>query len=440
MVYVDCNGDTMPCANNTYDLGSLSYYWKEAYISTVYAGTIYGVVAGSANITGAGTAGTIPEWTGTTALGNSPITHSLLTLDVDGHRISNVQNPSNNQDAATKLYVDNAVAGVSGSGNVTALGISSGNVPVATSTTGLTSSIITANATTAGVAGNLVPTGDIVMSATKTVDGYDVSLLGAASHTQGTDTSLGAVGTKNPPIDADKALYRDSTAGDALVTSTWTQIKAFLKAYFDGIYGAASGNVTTIGGTDGTIAKFTGSTSIANSTVTESDVSDAVTKKHTQNTDTTLTTNGVAALIQSGTLKQNLAVDSGITVDGVDLSALSTVGIMFLIDGGGSAITTGVKGDLEIPFSCNITKATALADQNGSIAVSIWKDTYSNYPPTAADNITSTNPIYISASNKVQDSVLSYWTKAVSVGDILRYNVDNCTTITRVTISLTVVR
>lgn len=58
----------------------------------------------------------------------------------------------------------------------------------------------------------------------------------AAAHAQGTDVALGAVGVKNPPIDADKPLYRDSTAGDALVTSTWTQIKAFFKTYFDTLY------------------------------------------------------------------------------------------------------------------------------------------------------------------------------------------------------------
>src|SRR3989304_4858511 len=44
---------------------------------------------------------------------------------------------------------------------------------------------------------------------------------------------------KNPPIDADLAVYRDSAASDALVTSTWTQVKAFLKTYFDSIYDAA---------------------------------------------------------------------------------------------------------------------------------------------------------------------------------------------------------
>lgn len=67
----------------------------------------------------------------------------------------------------------------------------------------------------------------------------------AGGHTQNTDTGLGGLGTKNPPIDADKAIYRDSTASDALVTSTWTQIKAFLKTYFDGIYLPLTGGTLT---------------------------------------------------------------------------------------------------------------------------------------------------------------------------------------------------
>lgn len=67
----------------------------------------------------------------------------------------------------------------------------------------------------------------------------------AGGHTQNTDTNLGALSTKNPPIDADKAIYRDSTASDALVTSTWTQIKAFLKTYFDTIYQAVGSYLTS---------------------------------------------------------------------------------------------------------------------------------------------------------------------------------------------------
>ena len=69
----------------------------------------------------------------------------------------------------------------------------------------------------------------------------DVASAISLKHTAGTDTALGAVGTKNPPIDADLALYRDSTAANALVTSTWTQVKAFLKTYFDTLYVAVTG-------------------------------------------------------------------------------------------------------------------------------------------------------------------------------------------------------
>ena len=58
----------------------------------------------------------------------------------------------------------------------------------------------------------------------------------AGGHTQNTDTNLGTLGTKNPPIDDDLTIYRDSEAASALKTSTWTQIKAFLKTYFDGLY------------------------------------------------------------------------------------------------------------------------------------------------------------------------------------------------------------
>uniref|UniRef100_A0A6H1ZAP4 Uncharacterized protein n=1 Tax=viral metagenome TaxID=1070528 RepID=A0A6H1ZAP4_9ZZZZ len=60
-------------------------------------------------------------------------------------------------------------------------------------------------------------------------------------HIQGTDIALGVLGTKNPPIDADKVIYRNSAAADVLVTSTWTQIKAFLKTYFDTLYIAVTG-------------------------------------------------------------------------------------------------------------------------------------------------------------------------------------------------------
>ena len=114
--------------------------------------------------------------------------------------------------------------------------------------------------------------------------------------------------------------------------------------------------------------------------------------------------------------------------------------INFVIDGGGSAITTGVKGDIEIGFDCIITSCRVLPDQSGSIVVDIWKDTYANYPPTDADTITSSTPPTVTATTKSEDTTLTSWTTTISAGNILRFNVDSCSTIERVTISLTVER
>jgi len=113
---------------------------------------------------------------------------------------------------------------------------------------------------------------------------------------------------------------------------------------------------------------------------------------------------------------------------------LGTIG--FVIDGGGLAITTGIAGDIEVPFDCAITAYTMLADQSGSIVVDIWKDTYANYPPTDADSITAAAVPTITTATKSQNTTLTGWTTAISAGSTLRFNVDSCTTITRCLISL----
>lgn len=117
-----------------------------------------------------------------------------------------------------------------------------------------------------------------------------------------------------------------------------------------------------------------------------------------------------------------------------------TSAIIWTIDGGGAAITTGQKGYIEIPFACTITSARSFADQSGSIVVDVWKDTYANYPPVDADSITASAPITISATTKSQDSTLTGWTTSISAGDILGFNVDSVSTITRLTIVLTVTK
>lgn len=111
-----------------------------------------------------------------------------------------------------------------------------------------------------------------------------------------------------------------------------------------------------------------------------------------------------------------------------------TRAIEFIIDGGGAAITAGVKGDIEVPFACTITGWRVLADQSGSITVGIWKDTYANFPPVVGDLLVSPT---LTAAVKAEATGLSH---ALAAGDILRFNADATpATVQRVTVSLTVV-
>jgi len=128
-----------------------------------------------------------------------------------------------------------------------------------------------------------------------------------------------------------------------------------------------------------------------------------------------------------------------------------TSGIEFVIDGGGSALTTstcsftsGQLCVLEVPFACTITAARLFADQTGSVVIEIAKTTYSSYAPgthpVSGDKITSSTPPTISSAAKAQDTTLTSWTTSVSAGDVLGFSVTSATTITRVTVSLTCVK
>lgn len=114
--------------------------------------------------------------------------------------------------------------------------------------------------------------------------------------------------------------------------------------------------------------------------------------------------------------------------------------LQLIIDGGGSAITTGIKGDLLVPYNCTVLGWDILADTSGSIVVDVWKDTYANFPPTVADTIAGSEKPTLSSATKNQDISLSSWTTALTRNDILRFNVDSASTVTRVTLSLRIKR
>jgi hypothetical protein len=130
--------------------------------------------------------------------------------------------------------------------------------------------------------------------------------------------------------------------------------------------------------------------------------------------------------------------------DGEDATPAGVLGIT--IDGGGSAITTGVKGFLRVPYACTITKATLLSyDEDGAplagdCVIDVWKNTYANWPPTVADTITASAKPTLSAAAKSEDATLTGWTKTIAAGEVLAFNVDSAATITRLTLILDVTK
>jgi hypothetical protein len=113
-----------------------------------------------------------------------------------------------------------------------------------------------------------------------------------------------------------------------------------------------------------------------------------------------------------------------------------TLSAVFEKDFNGNVMATGIMGDMPFDFACTILGATMLADQTGSAQVEIWKQTYGSYPPNSGNKISASAPLNIVSTNKYQDTTLTGWTTAISAGDVLRFNLNSVTSITRLTIGL----
>lgn len=144
---------------------------------------------------------------------------------------------------------------------------------------------------------------------------------------------------------------------------------------------------------------------------------------------------------------QEITLGTGLALTGTVLSATAAASIRVVacvIDGGSAVITTGLKGFVRFPMAGTITKVTVLSIDAagpataGDIVIDVWKDTYANYPPTAADSIVASAPPTLSSANKSEDSTLTGWTTSVSAGDVFGFYVDSAALVTKVLVEIEV--
>jgi hypothetical protein len=156
----------------------------------------------------------------------------------------------------------------------------------------------------------------------------------------------------------------------------------------------------------------------------------------------------------------------GGTVDGVDIAArdhaeahtieshsdatasaaeLETAVIEVTFEGNGIPITTGIKYDKWIPFACTVKSWRLMADQDGAIVIDIWNkaDGAANYPPTNGEAMPGAGkePTISASDDYAEDDAITDWTSDdIAAESTLRFYVDSCTTITRCTLALKVVK
>lgn len=158
--------------------------------------------------------------------------------------------------------------------------------------------------------------------------------------------------------------------------------------------------------------------------------------------DSAVGTSALAANAVTGAKVVDRAVgSSAITLSSVTITHFTDTAkegtIQYVIDGGGTVITTGIKNDLDVPFNAVLYGYQSLVDgASGKIQVDIWKDVFANFPPTSADTMVGGNPVLLSAVTSKSDTTLSGWTTQITKGDVLRFNVDAISALTKCTISL----
>lgn len=94
-----------------------------------------------------------------------------------------------------------------------------------------------------------------------------------------------------------------------------------------------------------------------------------------------------------------------------------------------SAITLPVN-DVSVYFhaAAYILGVVILAHEvSGTCIVDIWKSSYANFPPTAADSICGASKPAIGAGQKFIDTTLTGWTRDIAAGDTLTFHLESVT-------------
>lgn len=111
------------------------------------------------------------------------------------------------------------------------------------------------------------------------------------------------------------------------------------------------------------------------------------------------------------------------------VEAWRTFGLV--IDRGVGPVNPGFKGYVACPFSGTITQWYLEANQVGSCVLDVWK---SRKTPTAADTICGSGKPTLSSQISATGPVSGWTNLSVLKGDVVGFNVDSASSLTRITL------
>lgn len=142
---------------------------------------------------------------------------------------------------------------------------------------------------------------------------------------------------------------------------------------------------------------------------------------------------------KAGATSDRLAMNRlGLRIRNLERRTLAPRYLPIVFDGLGMPLVTGIWGDVPVHFDGTILEWRLIALEVGDLQVDIWKTDYAGFPPTVADTITGTDKPLLASAQKNDDTALTGWTTAITVGDVLRFNIDSASVITKATLTLTI--
>lgn len=124
------------------------------------------------------------------------------------------------------------------------------------------------------------------------------------------------------------------------------------------------------------------------------------------------------------------------SADTIDLPGQLTRVVGITIDGGGATPTTGVKGYVICPFAGTIIGWRIVGDVSGSAVVDVTKIAYGGTLPTSSIAASAKPTLSSAAVNK--DDTVTGWTTSVTANDIFGFDLQSCSTITRLTVEVVI--